>query len=968
VSDVATLKAARIITSGRWARSGQLDLSGLGLRNLPDELFSVGGLRVLDLSRNRLADLPTGLFDLADLEQLDLGGNRLAMLPPAIGRLTVLRVLDMSENRLTQLPRPIAECQSLTTVGLYGNSLTDVTELSPLVQLDDLDLSRNQLSCAPSLSPQGRLSRLDLRGNKISELPVGFSRLRTLSWLDLSGNRLTDVGPLLGLALTELYLDDNLLASFPDRLAALPTLRRFSASGNPFADSGSSSDLAERARAAVALHVTSTEQDDRQYFTGAELNLGFDLVVKSVPAVRAGIDLYYKQFTDVSATVDLPDGSRIQMQNLSRKGALEILRDQREVAGSASGGRFHFDPGYDGQVKAATEFLTQLAVRAGELELVPDGPEKPITVFRAGDIIIGAPGGQGEPSPGLLGGDGGEGGTGATETPSPELGAAQAGQRFFLAELEGHPKEQPLRQGDQYTIAFSVGPSFNAAIGQTRFPDELLAAADKDVEVFDLTVQLDSNDFEIFSDSTQRLRVPRAGRSLGKARFDISPRHDGDCLLAASVHYKGNFLHQMKLTILVGDQRPAEVDVSARGRPPDSAATLKPRDISILLEPAPAGGFLCTALGSVAGRAVLPITATELAAAVDSARDAMMDVIRSVSAGELVFQSRIDIPPSAQDAALRTLARAGERLFQQLFLHPAAGADARRVGDWLRGYAMNPGLRLNVQIFAYQAPLPWAMLYLGDASAGAKLDWNNFLGMRHVLEQLPLQMSLDTVDNEIPSTPRLSLSVNVNTTIDQSMKITLVAAHQQRWRDTAAARPGLSLQSRTTKSEVVHALADGHTGDQVVYFYCHATASGQASGNPDDAAIIMGENDAATVADLNIDAPTTVQLPGNPLVFINACESAELSPLFYNGFVPYFMAKGARGVIGTECKTPALFAIEWADAFFDRFLDGTPVGETVLELRRDFVGDHGNPLGLIYAVHCDADTRIAPALARAMER
>ena len=127
----------------------------------------------------------------------------------------------------------------------------------------------------------------------------------------------------------------------------------------------------------------------------------------------------------------------------------------------------------------------------------------------------------------------------------------------------------------------------------------------------------------------------------------------------------------------------------------------------------------------------------------------------------------------------------------------------------------------------------------------------------------------------------------------------------------------------------------------------------------------MGKNDAATLADLNIDAPTTVQFARNPLVFINACESAELSPLFYNGFVPYFMAKGARGVIGTECKTPVLFAIEWANAFFDKFFDGAAVGETVLELRQDFLRRHGNPLGLIYAIHCDADTRIAPALARA---
>jgi hypothetical protein len=546
----------------------------------------------------------------------------------------------------------------------------------------------------------------------------------------------------------------------------------------------------------------------------------------------------------------------------------------------------------------------------------------------------------------------------------PRGKAERPDQRFFLADLEDHPKGQPLKKDNQYTIAFSVGPSSDTAIAERIFPDEILGTADPDVEIFDLTVQLDSDDFTIFSDATRPLRVPRTGRSLGKARFDIAPRHDGDCQLTASVHYKGNFVHQMGLTILVGGDRRSEIDVLTRGRPPDSAAALEPRDISILLEPAAEGGFTCTALGSVGGRVHLPISANELANAVDSAHGAMMRVIECVSAGERVFQTRIDIPGDARDSALRTLARAGAYLFQQLFLHPVAGEDARKVGEWLRRYALDPGLRLTVQVFAYGAPLPWAMLYLGDAAEGAELDWNSFLGMRHVVEQLPLQMSLGTIDNEILSTPRLAVSVNVNTSIDNPARgITMVAGHQKHWRDTAAARAGLTLLSRSTIREVVRALADGHTGDQVVYFYCHALSGGQQNGNA--AAIIMGKNDAATVADLHLDARTTIQLPGNPLVFINACESAELSPLFYNGFVPYFMAKGARGVIGTECKIPALFAIEWANAFFDRFLDGAAVGETVLKLRQDFLREQGNPLGLIYAVHCDADTRIAPALVRA---
>ena len=73
------------------------------------------------------------------------------------------------------------------------------------------------------------------------------------------------------------------------------------------------------------------------------------------------------------------------------------------------------------------------------------------------------------------------------------------------------------------------------------------------------------------------------------------------------------------------------------------------------------------------------------------------------------------------------------------------------------------------------------------------------------------------------------------------------------------------------------------------------------------------------------------------------------------------MAKGARGVVGTECKTPALFAQAWADAFFGRFLDGESLGEAFLGLRREFLEQHGNPLGLLYAVHCDGDTQIQPA-------
>jgi hypothetical protein len=55
-----------------------------------------------------------------------------------------------------------------------------------------------------------------------------------------------------------------------------------------------------------------------------------------------------------------------------------------------------------------------------------------------------------------------------------------------------------------------------------------------------------------------------------------------------------------------------------------------------------------------------------------------------------------------------------------------------------------------------------------------------------------------------------------------------------------------------------------------------------------------------------------------------------------------------------------LFASEWAKRFFDEFLGGSPIGETVLKLRNELFAKSGNPLGLLYGVHCNADTQIHP--------
>jgi hypothetical protein len=99
-----------------------------------------------------------------------------------------------------------------------------------------------------------------------------------------------------------------------------------------------------------------------------------------------------------------------------------------------------------------------------------------------------------------------------------------------------------------------------------------------------------------------------------------------------------------------------------------------------------------------------------------------------------------------------------------------------------------------------------------------------------------------------------------------------------------------------------------------------------------------------------------------PLVFLNACESVSgITSLFYEGFLPYFLSKGARGVIGTLAKIPAIFAAEFGLRFFKSLLQGDKVDEIISRLRQEFLLQH-NLLGLYYTSYCNKDLGLDSAV------
>jgi hypothetical protein len=541
--------------------------------------------------------------------------------------------------------------------------------------------------------------------------------------------------------------------------------------------------------------------------------------------------------------------------------------------------------------------------------------------------------------------------------------AAQPESRYLNATLADREPDAPLELETSYVLEVSIDLQKIAGAAAAQIPDARLVLEEGE-EIVTLIVQVTGDDFDIAQDHLE-LKLPRRGPSKGKARFDVTPKHEGRCALTVSVHKDGNFLMQLEVTYSVGLKDAAPESVAVTGRPISAASNMTRRELGMTITPSTKGGYDCIVRGPTHTSVVLPVSEAEIADAIRAARDAMMSVVSQRDGAALVFQTGIAIDAASRDRALRTLAVAGADLFQRIFFGPAAGADVQSVGELLKKQATKPGSSLDFQVVATRFPVPWGLLYFGDTAEGATIDPELFLGMRHVVEQIPLQTGMLVDDTVIDSgSPSLAVSVNVNADIDGgALKLDGVARQLAYWNTCAtSAGPHLTVAPRRTRAELLDALRNG-ARDQLMYLYCHAvTNAPEDPGGIRNAAFLLTGGERVTLGDLYRESPTSKPLPGNPLVFINACESAELRPEFYDGFIPYFMAKGARGVVGTECKTPAVFATEWALRFFPRFLDGEPLGDIFLELRREFHTQHGNPLGLLYSLYCDADTRIQPGL------
>lgn len=171
-----------------------LDLAGLSLEILPDEIGRFIHLETLLLTDNKLNTLPESFENLTNLNDLDLSRNLLSSLPDSFGRLTKLKTLRLMSNELKALPDSFENLTSLCELDLWANKLPCLPEcIGNLQSLELLDLSHNVLSCLPaSIGNLQNLKFLDLSENQLSCLPDSIGNLPNLKSIDLEDNDLTD--------------------------------------------------------------------------------------------------------------------------------------------------------------------------------------------------------------------------------------------------------------------------------------------------------------------------------------------------------------------------------------------------------------------------------------------------------------------------------------------------------------------------------------------------------------------------------------------------------------------------------------------------------------------------------------------------------------------------------------------------------------------------------------------------------
>ncbi len=536
------------------------------------------------------------------------------------------------------------------------------------------------------------------------------------------------------------------------------------------------------------------------------------------------------------------------------------------------------------------------------------------------------------------------------------------------------PPEEALEVGGMYAVNVNVAAPLASArvqAGGVEQVEELTAAAQIEVDV---RLVPDSAFFKMYGIPQQKIIFPRGGVSKNIASFIIEPLKQGIGEITAILSLNQKPFQKIVAQVAIGAPASGEVTGSVRASGltlAAAAATMNSplaypaeTDASLVIIRETTGYTFILSLGSGFTVARLNLAEKEIVDAIRRARAEFLEkIVKKLDPSRNVYAYQMKdttIPEAIHQEAMRDLRQIGDRLFRTLFFAPGSGDLGKEMGHLLRAATAERELRINV--IAERFAFPWSLVYALPFKPSDPVDPMGLWGYRHIIEYTP-QFSArqpSAFAPEIKVSERLHLGFVFDQTIDTQFNAPIVAEQRQ----VLPGINGVTVTEYGARDEFLDLLSRSEGVPQIIYFYGHAVsrqpgekdaATGIEYGLGDSYLSINGET--VTLDEMNLYAGLDLdRFDSAPLVVLNACESAELSPELYNGLVPYLIGRGACGVIGTEVLMPAFFAAEFAPALLRRFAEGnTRLGDLLRDMRREYLHEKRNVLPLIYALYSNAE-------------
>jgi hypothetical protein len=232
-----------------------------------------------------------------------------------------------------------------------------------------------------------------------------------------------------------------------------------------------------------------------------------------------------------------------------------------------------------------------------------------------------------------------------------------------------------------------------------------------------------------------------------------------------------------------------------------------------------------------------------------------------------------------------------------------------------------------------------------------------FWGFKHVIEQPP------SVRRELKTTIRLAEKPQAvlarSLDLDEELSDTHI--------ENLEARLGARFHVVRCESRDVLRSLVSDPALPLIYFYCHGRR-GALGDTPLEVPYLeighadrVGPNDFAAWGQAE-EWPPTHWTDVSPLVFINGCHTAELTPESIVSFVEALAGMNAAGVVGTEISVAQEVAGEVGERFYTELVSAphATVGSALHRARIDLLRK-GNVTGLVYTPFCSMELALADA-------